>query len=79
MAAEPGVSVRAAGGRFFMAPPDFVGCGLDEFARSPLAAQAVVDEGMDDVVIAVVSFDEIHFSHDRPCFIFHPDFIRSVL
>ena len=59
MAAEPGISVGAAGGRFFMAPPDFVGCGLDEFARSSLAAQAVVDEGLVDVVIAVLPFDKV--------------------
>lgn len=62
-----------------MTPPDFIGCSLNEFSCGTLASQAVVDKGMDDVVIAVVSFDEIHFSHDRSRFIFHPDFIRSVL
>ena len=43
------------------------------------AAQTIVDKGVDDVVIAVFPFDEVYFSYDRPCFIFHPDFIGSIL
>ena len=79
MAAEPGVSIGTTGSRFFMAPPDFIGCSLDEFGCSTLASQAVIDKGMDDVIIAVFPFHKVYFGYDRPCFIFHPDFIRSVL
>ena len=64
---------------FFMAPPYFVSCGFDEFASGTLAAQAIVDKGVDNVVIAVFPFDEVYFSYDRSSFIFHPDFIGSIL
>ena len=38
-----------------------------------LAAQAVIDEGMDDVVVAVVTLDEIDFPDDLSRFIFNPN------
>ena len=56
-----------------MVPPYFVSCGFDEFASGTLAAQAIVDKGVDDVVIAVFPFDEVHFSYDRSRLLLNAD------
>ena len=54
MALKPSLGIGAARRRLFIALTDFIGSGFDQFSGSPLAAQAVIDEGMDDVVVAFI-------------------------
>ena len=79
MALEPGLGIGAAGRRLLIALADFIGSGFDQFSRSPLAAQAVVDEGMDDVVVAVLTLDEVDFPDELALFILNPNLIVTVL
>ena len=79
MALKPSLGIGAAGRRLFIALTDFIGSGFDQFSGSPLAAQAVIDESMDDVIVAGVTLDKIDFTDDLSLFIFDPNLMVTVL